>query len=245
MVLLGSVCFASGGGNSIGNGGDSIASEFTSFAHRGVKAGKVSNLNSKQAALIEVIDEAIANTIVETKSILFLGNREVDAINYPDLHKIEVNRKNWPTVRSEGLRVQIMFVFHEYLGVAGYDDSDYSISTDLANSLTLPTSLSGLEYDDLFFTGERPSVLTQLITADSVTVFLAPGNAANFSHFECSFSYSEEYKRCESTVTFLLQPLLNVLQVREVTLEGLASKSLFLEWVPINRTLTGVGPLAF
>jgi hypothetical protein len=119
MVLSTASAFA---GNELGNGGDSFAQEFVAI---GRKLAELLENNPDPAFSAGIFQESVKRAAVSSKDKLELRGAEVDAINYPESGRIEINRSRW---KEYGLREKTSLVFHEYLGVAGVDDSNYEVS---------------------------------------------------------------------------------------------------------------------
>ncbi len=109
-------------GNEHGNGGDGYALEFMALGRKA--AGEV-RLHPDPRISEDSLRKAIETTNVTTKERLELQGVEVDAINYPEQKRIELNRSRW---KEYGLDQKAALVLHEYLGVIGLDDSKYEIS---------------------------------------------------------------------------------------------------------------------
>jgi len=125
LLLTCAVGYSEGGESS--GGGDSIAAEFTNTAYSSLRLLKQNPLEGVEFLKIQ---EAIRTTVVRTKDKLVLGGKEVEAINYPKKGLIELSRSLWEKSR-ENLRSKVVLVFHEYLAMAGYDDSKYQLSHKL------------------------------------------------------------------------------------------------------------------
>ena len=77
---------------------------------------------------------------------LFVVNKDgkrvkVDAINYPNDKKIVIDQKAWDQNFTSGLEMRHL-VLHEFLGLAGIDDSEYRISQRY-----FPPGLTEIPYD--------------------------------------------------------------------------------------------------
>lgn len=118
-IWVGQGAFA---GNELGNGGDSVAQEFVAI---GRKVADRIRVETDPSIPADAFLAAVESTAVSTHGHLELRGVEVDAINYPESKRIEVNRARW---REYGIREKASLVFHEYLGIAGVDDSNYRIS---------------------------------------------------------------------------------------------------------------------
>ena len=67
-------------------------------------------------------------SVVSVEKTVRDGN-EVDAINYPDLKKIEIHRSRWNEY-GKNLRRKLPIVLHEYLGLMRLGDASYQISSE-------------------------------------------------------------------------------------------------------------------
>jgi hypothetical protein len=141
QFLAGSLIFLSAlpalalGGVTVGNGGDSVAQEFTQFGQDAVNYfsyAESMTLSPQQQTAFKV---AVESTLVQTQDQLFLNGAEVDAINYPSEKRIEVSRSRWAqNIDSTGNK-HFLLAVHEYLWISGVDDSDYKISNPLSTIL--------------------------------------------------------------------------------------------------------------
>lgn len=110
-------------GGQEGNGGDIYSIEFTNVASR-----LLINLrsNREMSPYLEKLTQALEEVSVEsTLENLSLKGIPKDAINYPLDKRIIFHRRSWMWM-SHAQRP--FLVLHEYLGVAGFDDSSYRIS---------------------------------------------------------------------------------------------------------------------
>jgi hypothetical protein len=118
-------------GHSVGNGGDRVAAEFTLQARKAIL-----HIPPNSKALAEIsynLREALGRTTVRSEPHVYVNNREVDAANYPKENLIIVNSSRWkPRADHAVLGV------HEYLWIAGYDDSTYELSQILVGLSQIP-----------------------------------------------------------------------------------------------------------
>ncbi len=113
-----------------GNGGDEAALEFVSLGNQIAKESRVFYQGILSEAETDRIREAALTTKVEsTTSPLKIDGAVKDAINYPDKKLIRISRQRWQKMLKRESRLRI--VFHEYLSIAGIDDSHYLISSKL------------------------------------------------------------------------------------------------------------------
>lgn len=133
VVLIASFGFTQ---NLVGNGGDVVASEFNSIARTAVYFLQKRVLSPADQQLVADILKKIETTQVESVAHeLVIEGRAVDAINYPSVDQIKVNRKRWEQIRLRGPSMRAMIVLHEYIWIAGVDDSHYAISTRLTKEI--------------------------------------------------------------------------------------------------------------
>ena len=122
----------------VGNGGDSLAAEFVSFADETLQI--VETLaGSDPTSLPKGFDlpawkKSIQTAKVYTKDVTFVGDEEVDALNFPDDNKIQVSRKRWKGL-GYNLKSTRLLVIHEYLGLSKQRDESYEISTQLVRKI--------------------------------------------------------------------------------------------------------------
>ncbi|MBC7430241.1 MAG: hypothetical protein H7336_16625 [Bacteriovorax sp.] len=113
-----------------GHGGDIAVSIFVGIAYKTAACLAESPESLKDyPLLLEDFNLAIARTSIYSVEKTVLNGNEVDAINYPTVEapRILINRNRWLDDRlSTDMRA--LLVFHEYLSIAGYDDSSYKIS---------------------------------------------------------------------------------------------------------------------
>ena len=114
--------FRAHAGNELGNGGDSFAQEFVAIGRDFLDRLRAT---PDPAIPLQRLSDAIENTSVVTKDKLELRGAEVDAINYPDSKRIELNRARW---KETGEKEKSSLALHEYLGIAGIDDGRYAVS---------------------------------------------------------------------------------------------------------------------
>lgn len=139
-LLLAISCFfalagrAQAEGGMVGNGGDAVLQEFNL---RGIQ---VANFLQAEPAIAQAhgIDPVqflavVKQTRLESHPQLFLRGQEVDAINYPWEHRIEVSRSRWAqsASRIDAYFVQRRIALHEYLWVYGINDELYVVSNPI------------------------------------------------------------------------------------------------------------------
>lgn len=132
--LIGQNVFAIGGDHA-GNGGDAVVQEFISFGRETVKLlpyleTKIISEDQKAA-----LKKAILNAKIESQERLFLGSKPVDAINYPSEMRIEVSRSRWQVSRADVYNAHWALALHEYLWLAGINDTNYVVSNPLFTDL--------------------------------------------------------------------------------------------------------------
>lgn len=128
LLVLGLVAGLSAlAGNEIGNGGDSYSLEFAAIGRKMVD--KIRANPDPAIGDVEAFARAVNEAQVVTRDKVELGDREVDAANFPSLKRIELNRARW---REYSAEEKSALVIHEYLGIAGVDDSSYQVSGSYA-----------------------------------------------------------------------------------------------------------------
>lgn len=158
-------------GNSVGNGGDNVAQEFTNLARLAVKNLSAVEISVQDQKNLEKIKAGIESVHVSSEKQLFLNQKEVNAINRPSKLEIIVSRGRWKELKSEKVQTRVALVLHEYLGVMGLDDQQYALSEKLMSFLT-PTGLADFdaqasylkmvgELQSLFWESEHDVPLTE------------------------------------------------------------------------------------
>jgi hypothetical protein len=113
-----------------GHGGDIAVSIFIGIAYKTYLCLENSpEILADYPLLLEDFKSAMQRASVFSVERTLLNGNEVDAINYPtvDSPKILISRNRWLDERLSA-DMRALLVFHEYLSVAGYDDSSYKIS---------------------------------------------------------------------------------------------------------------------
>lgn len=123
--------------NLVGNGGDVIASEFNFIARTAIFLLKKKTLSKVDSDLVLEIEKKIDSTLVESVGLqLTLDGRDVDAINYPSIQKISISRPRWEQIRLRTPSERARIVLHEYIWIAGTDDSSYQVSNRLIKEVS-------------------------------------------------------------------------------------------------------------
>jgi hypothetical protein len=131
LAVLGAVAFApvSQAQHSTGNGGDAYVAEFTRIARK-IQLSMVSTQAGKKFGVDADAFLTKINTagISSTDDLLYLNGVIKDVKNFPDTQTIVISRPRWKTV-LEDQKDQI--VTHELLGLMGFPDQKYEISSYL------------------------------------------------------------------------------------------------------------------
>lgn len=129
LTIISAQSFAGGSSGSRG-GGDANALEFYNTARKIVgRIQQECQIESvKNASMKTLADTISAVDVIMTEDPLYIDTRRVDAINYPDLMKIEVNRLFW--ISANPITRQTITI-HEYLGILRIDDRGYRLSTEI------------------------------------------------------------------------------------------------------------------
>lgn len=126
-------------GNSVLNGGDGIAAEFTAIIKIAVADLANENLSPLDQTILMQVRSHIDQIKVYSKERTFLGDgQEVDAINEPSALKITVSRKRWDSFQNN-MQQRLQLVLHEYIGVLGYNDQNYVRSLPLLKAFRSET----------------------------------------------------------------------------------------------------------
>jgi hypothetical protein len=125
FILIPSSTVFAGGVTS--SGGDSVAAEFTMI---GRHVAEILKTHPQLGVSARKFARTIDRTFVISLKNTVLNGYEVEAINYPGLKKIEVNRKRWIEHKDDPQH-RYALVTHEFLGIMGIDDKKYQISYKL------------------------------------------------------------------------------------------------------------------
>lgn len=112
-------------GNEIANGGDAVAAQFISTGQFLLQNWQQIKLPSQLKISQEDFEQALKKTVVETRKVVKLDGRIVDAINIPEKMRIVVNRTRWAQLSTFD---RLTIVFHEYLGLLSEDDRNFEIT---------------------------------------------------------------------------------------------------------------------
>lgn len=134
LAFLAGVSSWAAGGREVGNGGDAVVQEFVSIARSILAHWERLEFPGGVEVRREQFETAVRETRVDSKDRTFLGDREVDAINRPDLKTITLSRTRWGTNGTNSSK-KLALVLHEYLGILGLDDSGYLISSHVLQKL--------------------------------------------------------------------------------------------------------------
>lgn len=123
---------AGGGGNTVGNGGDGVAEEFVVEGRQAINLLSCIKLElADMKIVLTMLGNVDLTEVNSSQAPLWLRGRQVDAINFPAEHKILVSRERWNGLLLDNIATRVTLVLHEYLGVSGFDDSEYKISQRL------------------------------------------------------------------------------------------------------------------
>jgi hypothetical protein len=131
LALVAGACSAfATGGVTVGNAGDVVAQEFTQAGQDIVASLPYLAPSAMSADRQKALTTAVATTRVESKDGLSLNGAEVDALNFPAEQRIEVARQRWLSTAGDA-NAHLKLALHEYLWMAGVDDTAYKISNPL------------------------------------------------------------------------------------------------------------------
>lgn len=123
LILFGTTAWA---GNTVANGGDVVAADFAQRARKLINGYKEKRFQEEYRPIIANLKRVLLTTKVRSEENLKLDSQEVNAINIPAENLIIVNRSTWDDLKS---KEKYFLILHEYLWIAGYDDSSYQISS--------------------------------------------------------------------------------------------------------------------
>ena len=135
LVLIFTFSSASEAGNSVGNAGDITAMEFSWTTALAIKRLRESALTAEQTTQVDAIEAKLKVVRVTSLPKLILKGVEVNAINYPSEDLIEISQEGWSVYKKSTAASRLGFSLHEFLGVAGYDDSGYKLSKALTDRI--------------------------------------------------------------------------------------------------------------
>lgn len=120
-----------------GNAGDTYAAEFRLTAKDVVQRLDLLFRRNGPAYDTAALKAAVGpSTTVISEDHVFLDGVEVDAANYPKQHLIKVNRSRWKELRrSTETKGRLRVSLHEFLFIAGTDDTGFVISDHLIELL--------------------------------------------------------------------------------------------------------------
>jgi hypothetical protein len=120
-----------------GHGGDIVVAEFILLAKR--ISQQFDDLEQEllpDSEFVLLFQEAVESTRIISAEHVYLGDVEVDAINYPDSDesRIVIGRNRWLDRRITVFSRSLL-VIHEYLSIIGYDDIQYALSYQLTERI--------------------------------------------------------------------------------------------------------------
>ena len=133
-----------------GNGGDDVGLEFKNLANKIGKKSSAFYFTLLNPSQLQSLKAAIESTRVEVTDLaLILDGVAKDAVNFPAQKLIRVNRARWNGIPDDNRRIRL--VFHEYLMVAGIDDSHYEISSSLFSPWADPKGILREKVDHVIY----------------------------------------------------------------------------------------------
>jgi hypothetical protein len=140
-VFMGVASFSASnawGESRVGNGGDSMAALFVSEADNALQliseALRSGAFTPPPSFSFQRFEQRIKTATVYTQDKTFLGNVEVDALNFPEENKIILNRSRWRTF-SFDIKAKRFLVLHEYFGLANIRDGSYETSSFIVRKM--------------------------------------------------------------------------------------------------------------
>lgn len=121
-----------------GNAGDTYTAEFILTARDLLPRMKLLPQSELSGIDMNRLSGAVLNAKVHSEEVLRLNGYEVDAINYPDRQEILVSRSRWRNLRApQETANRLMLVLHEYLFLAGVDDTQFRVSGRLVPQMNV------------------------------------------------------------------------------------------------------------
>jgi hypothetical protein len=112
------------------HGGDPVAQEFATMGQKAVDY--VTFLKNPYHLNLQALQNEIASvTLTSTNSILYDDQGiERFALNIPSKNLIEINRNGWASIGAN-TNGKMALALHEYLGIAGVEVDNYSITSQI------------------------------------------------------------------------------------------------------------------
>ena len=153
----------------VGNGGDDYSIEFIGTAYEVLET--LLYYPIKEVSPDKFLT-AIRETKVNSKSRLYKGGYEVDALNYPKLNppKIELSRSGWDRLDQKPIR-KMLLVFHEYLGIMEVADDNYQLTQKLREALFCEKFSNAQDKSKLKHCKKKEGVNVDLTLIEAVRMF--------------------------------------------------------------------------
>ncbi len=134
LVMLYSVSsIAAGGGAGNTGGGNTDAIQFRNLARTSlmqvIRVSKEAAIVSAANKILEKVNSDDVNVVMVPQKLYYLGG-EVDALNYPEENRIEVNEDR---INRKLYVERLQLSIHEFAGLAKVPDSNNVISSQLSN----------------------------------------------------------------------------------------------------------------
>ena len=133
-------------GNEGASGGDTYAGEFREIARRIVLRMRERGVTDIEGINIETLNNAVEKVLLETTSeeIFLLDKdgkrRRKDALNFPSESRILLSLTHWKSGMDIYEKQRI--VLHEYIGVLGFDDTNFKRTMKILSRTQLVSSLT-------------------------------------------------------------------------------------------------------
>lgn len=155
-------------GNSVQNAGDVVAMQFVTLARSVFTNLDLSKFDPELRKPLQRIQNSLDDIKVHSEERIYLdesqidgsveieerfeinGKVEVDAINYPGRKLIVLNGPRWVDRRFSSFTSKLGFITHEYLGVLGFNDHQYRISSRILSQLDSPVKAKLAAQDEIF-----------------------------------------------------------------------------------------------
>lgn len=109
------------------NGGDGIVSEVFDIA---TSLHRLFEKNNIKVIDLNLFYKKLLSVKIYSEPRVYLNGKEVGAINTPVLNTITFSQQHWFSLQNSP-KLKLVLVLHEFLGLMGYSDADFSISNKI------------------------------------------------------------------------------------------------------------------
>ncbi len=132
MLILGGISNAFAGGGETGNGGDPVEQQFVRAGRDalGVVISNASIFPTVEVAVFQAALDGGVRVIATDDKLEDMHGNPKSLLNFPKEKKILINRSAWVNI-GEDEKSKCALAFHEYLGIFGLEQDNYSLSSRL------------------------------------------------------------------------------------------------------------------